>query len=214
MSYVRVTIFGSLYGAEVWSVNPTFDPSFEFPGGVDQTALDAAALAIANITPPTQLRECMGTQAKREGCRLEVRDDATDGLIGISIQASTTPVAGTATSVLPAQAAVVASLMTNTPGGRGRGRIYWPATGVQLATTGRISLPAPGVLVADFKTYFAAMDTALTTAFPTIAFDLAVRSKTSRTTPHVTRLRVGNVVDTQRRRRDALPESYSALAYP
>jgi hypothetical protein len=31
-------------------------------------------------------------------------------------------------------------------------------------------------------------------------------------TPHVTRLQIGDVIDTQRRRRDAMPESYSTLA--
>jgi hypothetical protein len=48
MSYVRVSILGSFSTEEVWSVNPVFDPTLEFGSTVDQAALDAAALAIAN----------------------------------------------------------------------------------------------------------------------------------------------------------------------
>ena len=50
MSYVRVSILGDAPGGEVWSINPVFDPTLEFPGGVDQTALDAATDAIAALT--------------------------------------------------------------------------------------------------------------------------------------------------------------------
>jgi hypothetical protein len=64
----------------------------------------------------------------------------------------------------------------------------------------------------NMKTYLTAMESALVTAFPLIGFDLAVRSKTTGTTPHVNRMRVGDVLDTQRRRRDNLPEAYQQVA--
>jgi len=41
-----------------------------------------------------------------------------------------------------------------------------------------------------------------------------VRSKTTKTSPHAVRIQVGDVVDTQRRRRDVQLESYSAVAFP
>ena len=62
-------------------------------------------------------------------------------------------------------------------------------------------------------TYLHAIEDALATAFPTIGFDLAVRSKTTHTTPHVNKIQVGNVVDTQRRRRDKLVEDYSSVTF-
>jgi predicted fused transcriptional regulator/phosphomethylpyrimidine kinase len=64
------------------------------------------------------------------------------------------------------------------------------------------------------RVYLTAMRDALATAFPTIGFNLAVRSKTTKTTPHVVRIQGGDVVDTQRRRRDNLPEAYSSLSFP
>jgi len=214
MSYVRVSITGTMLGSEVWSINPVFDPTGEFGSTVSQTALDAAALAIANRAIPTELRNHMSAQVARTGARVEVRDDGNDSLIGISTQASATPVVGLTAVAMPAQSALVLSLRTDTPGGSGRGRLYWPCLVGPLDSTGRISTANVGLFVADFKTYLTGIISDLATAFPSIGFNLAVRSKTTHTTPHVVRIQAGNVVDTQRRRRDTLPESYSTVTFP
>jgi hypothetical protein len=214
MSYVRVSILGTQVSEEVWSINPVFDPTGEFPGGVSQTALDAAALAIANLAIPTQLRAQLSTAATRNAARLEVRDDVSDELLGLSIQGSSTASAGTSVPVMPPQSAIVCSIRTATPGASGRGRIYWPAMGTVIGADGRLSSANVTAILADFKTYLLGMRSALTTAWPTIGFDLAVRSKTTKTTPHAVRIQVGNVVDTQRRRRDSIPEAYQTLTFP
>lgn len=214
MSYVRVSILGTLTGGEVWSVNPVFDPTGEIGTGVNQAALDAATLAIANRTIPTTLRTIMGAACIRTGARVEVRDDVSDALIAISIQSSTTPAAGSSPIRLPFQAATVISLRTNTPGASGRGRLYWPALAATLGTDGKIITPAPATLVSDARAYLTGIETDLEAGAFGGSFDLAVRSKTTKTTPHVVRLQVGDLVDTQRRRRDALPEAYSQVNYP
>lgn len=214
MSYVRVSILGSSPGGEVWSVNPVFDPTGEFPGGVNQTNLDAAADAIAALSVGTNLTALLSPSLSITGCRLEVRDDGSDALIGISQQVRTTPLLGTGTAYRSASSATVFSLRTDTPGGRGRGRIYWPAAGTIVGSDLRISSGFLAVALSDMRTYLNAMRSALATAFPTIGFDLAVRSKISGTTPHVNKIQVGNVLDTQRRRRDSLIEDYQSLAFP
>jgi hypothetical protein len=214
MSYVRVSILGSFSTEEVWSVNPVFDPTLEFGSTVDQAALDAAALAIANRTIPTNMRAAMSTSSTRVGARVEVRDDVDDHLIGISLQGSTTPLAGTGTLFQAPQTAIVCSIRTNTPGGSGRGRLYWPAGGATVTATGRLSTPGTLAMVTDFKAYLLGIRSDLATAFPTIGFDLAVRSTTTHTTPHAVRVQVGNILDTQRRRRDNLPEAYTAASFP
>lgn len=214
MSYVRVSILGSGPSGETWSINPVFDPSGELETGVDQAKLDAAALAIANRTVPTSLLTALGTSYSVTGARVEVRSDVGDNLLGISIQGRSTPQAGSGAVRLTPQSAIVVSLRTDTPGGSGRGRVYWPAIGVTLANTGRVQTPALTTFLADFKNYLAGMDTDLSTAFSPIGFDLSVRSVKTQSTPHVVRLQVGDVVDTQRRRRDALPEAYTQVAYP
>lgn len=214
MSYVRVSILGASPGGETWSVNPVFDPTLEFPGGVDQSALDAACDAIAALTPGTNSLAFMSSSLSITGARLEVRDDGNDALIGISTQVRTSALSGSGTALRGAQNALVISLRTNTPGASGRGRIYWPAVGVAVGSDLRFSPSFASSLLADQKVYLNAMRGALATAFPTIGFDLAVRSKTTHTTPHVNKLQVGNVPDTQRRRRDSVIEDYQATSFP
>lgn len=214
MSYVRVSVLGTLPGGEVWSINPVFDPTGELEVGIDQSKVDAAALAIATRSLPGNLTLALGPGSFRTGARVEVRADATDSLLAISVQGSPTPVQGTGSLRLPLQSALVTSIRTDTPGGSGRGRIYWPALGCTLSVAGRLATPSNSQFLADMKLYLAGMRTDLATAFPTIGFDLSVRSKTTHTTPHAVRLQVGDVVDTQRRRRDSQPESYTQVAFP
>lgn len=214
MSYVRVSILGSMTGGEVWSINPVYDPTLEFPGTVDQVALDAAAAAIANLSPGAGLLEPMSNLLSITGARVEVRDDATDDLIALGLSTRATPLAGTAAPFQAPQTSLVASLRTNTPGASGRGRIYWPALGYQVGSNGRVVPAKLGTFAGAMKTYLLGIESALETAFPTILFNLAVRSRATKTTPHVVRLQAGDIFDTQRRRRDALPESYTATPIP
>lgn len=214
MSYVRVSILGRLQNEEVWSVNPVFDPSGEFGTTVDQTALDAASLAIATRAFPTTLRNALSLQGYKTGARVEVRADADDSLIAISVNQLAVAVSGLTAQTMPAQSAQVVSIRTNTPGASGRGRIYWPKLGGSLDTSGRIPAADVTAFIADMKTYLLGIRSDLATAFTGIGFDLAVRSRQTATTPHATRIQVGNVVDTQRRRRDALPEAYTTATFP
>jgi len=212
-SYVRVGILGAATGGEVWSINPVIDPTAEFGSTVSQSALDAAATAIAALNPGTNLLAWLSTALTITGARLEVRDSANDNLMAISIATRGTPLAGTGTPKMPPQAATVISLRTDSPGASGRGRVYWPACGAVLGTNLRLGTGDTATILSDAQTYFHAMESALATAFPLIGFDLAVRSKATLSTPHVVRLQVGNVIDTQRRRRDAFPEAYSTGAF-
>lgn len=214
MSYVRVSVVGQTLGGEVWSINPTFDPSGELETGINQTALDAAALAISNINPGTNMGQGMSNALSIARCRLEVRSDSTDALLALSDVGSTLTPTGTITPKMSVQNAVVFSLRTNTPGGSGRGRVYWPAIGLSIGSNLRLVNATQVALLSEFKTYVGAMKTALTTNFPLIGFDLAVRSKTTKTTPHVVRIQMGDVIDTQRRRRDTLREAYVSTVYP
>lgn len=213
MSYVRVSILGAAPGGEVWSINPVFDPTGEFPGGVNQDALDAACNAIAALNPGAQLASFLSTALSVTGARVEVRDDSTDALIGISVQVRSSPFSGTGTPLRGAQTAVVTSLRTNTPGGSGRGRLYWPAVGTAVTSLLRFDGAFVTAGLTQMATYLHAMEDALATAFPTIGFDLAVRSRTTHTTPHVNKLQMGNVPDTQRRRRDNMVEDYTSVTF-
>lgn len=212
--YIRVSIIGAMSGGEQWSVNPVYDPSGEIFTGGNQDNLDAAAQLIANRTLPADLLTMLTTSASRTGARLEVRDNVTDALQQISIAGSTTAAVGVGSLKLPFQSAAVVSVRTDTPGASGRGRLYWPAMGATLTTQNRLQSPAPATLLSSFKTYLAGIEADLETAYPGIPFNLSVRSKTTKNTPHAVRLQLGDIIDTQRRRRDALPEAYSSVSFP
>jgi len=212
-SYVRVSILGSSQGGEVWSVNPVFDPTGEF-GPPNQAGLDAVAIAIRDITLPAALLTCMSSSLAITGARVEVRDSAGDALQAVSTAIKSSPVSGTGTAFMPAQAAFVTSLRTDTPGPSGRGRLYWPCVGMSISSSLRINNPSTTTLNTAMKTYLTAIRAALVAGVPGAVYDLAVRSRKTGTSPHVTRLQIGDVVDTQRRRRDRMPEAYNTVTFP
>lgn len=118
-------------------------------------------------------------------------------------------VVGTSTPNVAPQVCRVISLLTGTAGRRFRGRIYLPARGALTGTDG-ISVPTAGSLTA-----FGLLLGDLVEAWPgDDAPYLGVYSAAADVVTPVTQLRQGNVLDTQRRRRDGLNETYSAVPFP
>lgn len=208
--YVRVSIQGTLPAGEVWSVNPCYS----LPGGagaITQEELNTCMEAINDLVVPANLRAAMTAQTIVTGARLEVRN-TSGGLLMISEGLKDAPSAGTSATPHPYQTSVVCSLRTDTPGGRGRGRIYWPATGVVLvSSTLRIQDTTQAALRDGFNSFLAAINAEIQ------AFDagsvLVVYSPTGSALHAVNRIQIGDITDVQRRRRDQLPESYLTATY-
>lgn len=107
--------------------------------------------------------------------------------------------AGTATgSSLPPQCAVVISLRTAIANRTGRGRFYLPATSVDALDAGRISAAAQTTIANAMTRLFAELDAAAITP--------VIYSRTRHVTTTITDANVGDVYDTQRRRRNQLNE--------
>ena len=198
-------------GGEVWSVNPTFFLLDE-PASVSGAEALAIANAVNAITVPTGLRAFMNSQTLFTGTRVEARDRA--GVLEAQAeQPRTTTVPGTGVAAHPYQTSTVTSLRSSFPGGRGRGRLYWPATGATLlATNLRIDPTVVGVGLTAVRTYLKAIQDAV--AVSAGPCDLAVWSRAGSAFHKIIEVRQGDVADTQRRRRDALTENYSTLTYP
>lgn len=123
------------------------------------------------------------------------------GAAGVSSAAVS---AGSGAMTLPPQCALVFSLLTDTPGRRTRGRIYWPMATGTLANTGKITGPtSPANLALAVKGMLEGIASIVST--PSDYLPVVVSQAGSLVTP-VTRISVGDVIDTQRRRRDALVE--------
>lgn len=208
---IKVALQGTMPGGEVFSVNPVFKLT---TGAVITYAEATAAVAAINaLTIPSAILNMITTGCAWTGARLEARS-VTGTLEVLAEGTRTTPATGTGPSEKPFQTSMVLSLRTPTPGGRGRGRLYWPATGVGIsATTLRVAGANVSTYLAAIKTYLAAVEGAIDGVIDeTVA--LAVWSRTSAQLPLVNSVSMGDILDTQRRRRDAVPEGYTSLAWP
>ena len=132
-------------------------------------------------------------------------DPATDGQITRveNVLALTGVDAG---EMLPFQCATVISLLTASATRHGRGRFYLPPLAVSTLDTGRTSAAAIAVLDTAWTAFFDSLNTDGVTP--------VVRNRTGHVSTTVTSARVGNVIDTQRRRRNKLVEVYTAIAVP
>lgn len=208
---VRVSILGAMPGGEVWSTNPVFSLDLA-PTEITQAEAQAIANAVTAIAIPTGLLNITNTGVTWTGTRVEARD--RNGVLESQAEAMRgTPTPGLSNTPHPYQTSVVASLRTSFPGGQGRGRLYFPATGVSLdSTTLRVTSGTLTSIRDSVKTYLSAIQTAVAASAGSCR--LCVWSRTGTAMHTVNSIRVGNIADTQRRRRDALIELYSEVSYP
>lgn len=207
---LRVSLLGTLPNQEVWSVNPVWhlltNPS--------PTSAQLAVIAgvINGLTIPPGLLANWNSQTRIIGVRLEAR--AQTGGLEMQYEAlRATPVAGEGGFNHPMQTSIVTSLRTAFPGASGRGRLYWPATGAQLvSTTLRIGTTDTQASLVGVHFLLDAIEDAITATLG--GADLVVWSRVASTVHAVTSLRMGDVPDTQRRRRDKAVETYASIAYP
>lgn len=207
----KVLITGTISTDEVWSVGLTFMGSSLAPITVidGQADLEAWADDLQGAITGSALgamRNCMGGHTSITGIRTQFK---TGTALTLQSTVQTTAVAGTGTSFLPYQNCLVISLLGNTPGASHRGRIYWPLTGTGTDSNGKVSL-APTVSTA----FRSLLGTIVTAASSYADLRPAIYSPTYDTLTPVSTVRVGNVADTQRRRRDNQVESYSVTDYP
>lgn len=211
---MKVSIEGSAVSGENWSINPTFTFG-DFGGTPDPTFAEmaAAAAAINALTVPGDLLGYISTGFSVTGARLEARKFNGDlVIVGEGVRSSGGDGSGVVTQV--PQTALCLSLRTDAAGASSRGRLYWPACGMSIQSADfRISAGTRTTALAAFKTYLTSMEGALNTALGHDNAGLCVWSRKKETALPVTLLQLGNVLDTQRRRRDKLSEAYGTLAY-
>lgn len=209
---MRVSIRGQNPGGEVWSVNPVYSIGGDFGVPVSAVQAQTIATAIAAISVPTALKNSISASSNVTGARVEARSLA--GTLEAQAEGvKATPEAGTGSGVHQHQSALVISLRTATPGPRGRGRLYWNASGQATVVADlRVSSANMVLFVAGAKTYLSAIEAAIAATLTGVS--LAVWSRKSNDLFPVTGIQAGNVLDVQRRRRDALIESITSLTYP
>lgn len=137
-------------------------------------------------------------------------------VVGYSTQTATPQ--GSEGAVHPLQLSVALSLEAEGRVKPKRGRIYLPTTAYQVGADSLLSVGEAGGLLSAGKALLTSLDTAVGQA---LGFDVEACIQSRAGEPgafvnnrRVRLLRVGRAIDTQRRRRNALPESYVDSAYP
>lgn len=207
--YYRVCLQGDLPGGEVWSVNPAIGVSG------DADVLSQAQLTTWADDIASQLATLIGSEMRgymSSACRItnvRVEQYGTTGRLAAAAEAQpTSPFVGGGTLRLPTSAAIVLSLRTGKPGRSFRGRLFWPAMAAGLdTTTGRVTATSTGLLAGQA----ASMLEGLASLFPVDTYEArsVVYSRTLGSDENVTAVAVGDVIDSQRGRRDAYQETYS-----
>ncbi len=213
VAYNRVRILGGMPGGEVWSINPAFGGTA--PALVDNfedllTWATSIAALNSNQLFPTVLRQLLSNALTITGVRTEYFNAAGD-LTAAAEYLYPSPVTGSTEPTLPYQSAMVVSLLTGRPGRSYRGRLYLPLIATSLVST---TLRIPGSIVtaalADVAGFLQDVQEAIPVGY---SANLCVVSQTLDTTTAVSSLRIGNIIDSQNRRRDALVEAYQTLVY-
>lgn len=211
MARIRVGLNGGLGtgGPEVWSVG------FNFVTAVAPSAADAQAmaeqirddLAAQWATSYTDLRTLLSNRGDLRS--VDVYGYGTSGPAVSSGQAvMTTPLVGSAVLTMPPQACAVFSLQTDLPGPSYRGRTYWPALGASISADLKSSTAKQAG--EDLVELVRDIETSLEVLTPV---QWAVYSPKLGVLTPVSRVRAGDVIDTQRRRRDALVETFTVTPF-
>lgn len=204
----RMVLSGPLGSPEVdnWSI--TLHWTLDGGGAVtNQTDLqswadNAAAVLDGLETNQATLANLLSTVSEVERVDLYAYGDSGPAVAQASASCSG---AGLGAIEAPFQVAAVMSLLTGRPGASYRGRAYWPAMGATMGSGGTFSEAAGAA------TDFAELITELGDIDGTSTAICVVYSPTLDVVTPVTSVRVGNVLDTQRRRRDRVPESFSTV---
>lgn len=212
----RITINGTCFGGlEHWSTG-----FYCGAPGADATVPTEAFLSIVNDAWKTFFQT---TTAYVSGYyqTTEIRGAllGTDGKTipgGINHFYVNTPYSGgSGNSALPPQTALVATLATATPRGLGsKGRMYLPGINTAVKADGHIDSTAATQIATALSTFLKAVNA--TVEQPGVVITASAGSKPPLVGPGVNRVvtavKVGNVYDTQRRRRNELVETYASVA--
>lgn len=206
--HIDVVISGVIMnGVQQWScqfTNAAIDHS-ELPGDTSVGDLITIATGVRTaLQGPGPLLSLMGSDTSVKAVRAYLRKagDPVAAFVG----EDTTLMGGAGTPTVPPQCAVVATLLTGAAGRRNRGRVYWPIAGSssRLLTSGQNA-----TIANETRDIIDSLRTTCSAVWGTAAGPVVGNNGLL-----VTRVRVDNVIDTQRRRRDKINPTSTAVADP
>lgn len=228
--HVSMTASGSLPGGESWSCGLR---SLAWATDLGESAGVALAVAVGNrwraLANAADAYKLFGNCTTSAGQalidRVVVRRLDEDGITVEQYEAAPTTAlvaGGTGPTAMPNQCTVVATLITARAGRTGKGRIYLPCASSLTLAANRIPSGTVTALATQIKTMLDGINTNLKTATDSANW-LAVQSSVASQEPgawtvgapsgymgaKIVSVRIGDVIDTQRRRRASVREVYS-----
>lgn len=217
-SHVKVTLFGTCFGgAEEWSTGFRMGSEAEGSGNFAIPAGWLALAAAAWQTYFTNGSNGFSNIYKTNGIKAAIITEtgATD-LANVETYSYGTPITGgSGGTYYPPQISLVAQLAAASPIGLGaKGRMYLPGINFGINASGVLNVTEAQAVANGLRTFLDACESAaLSPGYvmnaskgrPGIPFTAPVNRR-------VTSVRVGSVYDTQRRRRNQLPETYYTAA--
>jgi hypothetical protein len=209
-NFLRIVMDGALGAGdqEAWSTKIDCDVSLDIEEITSVQLNDIANAVMTRFSGLASTNE-LKTLLSSSGALLRVRTYSMIGtpssaLRGGASTAARVPGAGTLNKT--PQTAVVFSLLSGLSGGSFRGRMYWPALQAGVGTNLRQSSQATQAQA--MATFLTGVVTDVEGVLNTGA-SIAIYSPTRNLLTAVSTVQVGDVLDTQRRRRDNLRESYA-----
>lgn len=212
--YNKMTVSGTLPSGEVWSCGAAYKREDliqdnvirDYEGLLDQANVAWGVIRDWESTDP--LRTLLSVGGAINKVRWEYRDGPE--LIQAA-EVTGTPVAGFGAMTKTFQTSLVFSLLTGRAGRSYRGRIYWPALGAVIEADGRVQtsrIQNAANQMAEF------LKDAGRRGGGQPDVDPGVYSSTLDVWTPIESVEVGNVLDTQRRRRDSLIEARVSAEIP
>ncbi len=171
-------------------------------GTTQGTAAHQTAIALELWTFFDALKALMPSDMRLTELRISAIQDTGKVVNGASVFALTTPLVGTATATtqMPPEVAVVASLRTGGRGPRNRGRMYLPLNSATNAS-GLIASASLTTIVNATKALAEGLAGSIPGGYVSVVHQAGLTYST------VTKVQAGNHWDAQRRRQNALPET-------
>lgn len=213
----KVTLSGTMFGGqEIWSTG--FFMGFEGQDAPAITETGVSDISAAWQTFFTAATSKVADDYTYTMCKVQMM--ATDGKAVADSAVYYSPPAAVVgysnTAAFPPQVALVATLANSLPRGLAtKGRMFLPGVNAAVDATGHISVAEAAAIATNLQAFFTTImndaDTPGRAVLASLGNSLQLRPGEIR---QVSQVRVGNVYDTQRRRRNALTENYSIKPVP
>ena len=211
--HLRMVFAGTLPGGEIWNIGlrTVTAPSDPLPVTLQQIATAADAAFRAHWTGTGGMGSIASADTFYVDCTVYDMPGGAGHAVA-SAMTSPNPVAGGGgTQTLPDQNALVVTTETGLSGRSGHGRFYLPCTALSQLPAGRVSSVATGNVATAAAAFITALNSIAPTGFTMPAVGIQSLVRADYPFPIVS-VKVGDVVDTQRRRRDKLVENYTSHA--